>query len=207
MPKTTDFPKPLSKNTFGRTVKPRPAMRDNLAHISKSFFIAGAEREPRVEVKVIRVERKTDGATLRHYEVRLDVSGVRLGERSSPPGMRAKLVKERIPAQRLREYDHVLAGFVPDHLAIEPRPQRLLKAFRRIPLRMDKRKRYNTTIFDPDQRQVFQDTSYPWSAFGRCETNLGPFSGVMIGPRHLLTCNHGIDWTPPPGYDADWLTF
>jgi len=29
----------------------------------------------------------------------------------------------------------------------------------------------------------------------------------MIGPRHVLTCNHGIDWTPPPGFDADWFTF
>ena len=29
----------------------------------------------------------------------------------------------------------------------------------------------------------------------------------MIGPRHILTCNHGIDWTPPPGYAADWLTY
>ena len=121
--------------------------------------------------------------------------------------MRGEALKERIPTERLREYDELLAAFVPDHLAIEPRPQQLLKAFKRIPTHLDKKTRYNTTIFTPDQRQVFQDTSYPWSAFGRCETNLGPFSGVMIGPRHLLTCNHGIDWTPPPGFAADWLTF
>jgi V8-like Glu-specific endopeptidase len=67
--------------------------------------------------------------------------------------------------------------------------------------------RYYTTVFAPDNRQVFQDTSYPWSAMGRCETSTGLFSGAMIGPRHLLTCNHGINWNAPDGFAADWLTF
>jgi hypothetical protein len=128
-----------------------------------------------------------------------------LGERASPPLVKGVVIKKRIPQDQVDEYEEILTPFVPDHLPIDPRPLRLLKPFKRIPSRLDKKTRYNTTVFTSDDRRVFQDTSYPWSAFGRCKTDFGPFSGVMIGPRHLLTCNHGIDWTPPPGFAADWL--
>jgi V8-like Glu-specific endopeptidase len=201
-----DLPKPLSKRAMSRGMRARAAPRGAGGRITRSVFVAG-DKPPQVEARVISIERGTNGGSLQHYEVRVEVNGVRLGERSVAPPLRARPIKERIPRERVRDYEHLLTAFVPDHLAVDPRPQRLLKPHRRIPLRLEKRKRYNTTIFDPEQRQVFRDTSYPWSAFGRCETNFGPFSGVMIGPRHVLTCNHGIDWTPPPGFDADWLTF
>lgn len=200
-------PRPLSRDLFEQALKERPPLRDGLARTAKSIFVAGGEEPPKVSATVIPIRSEVDGPGSYRYEVRLEVDGVRLGERATPPPLRGRPVAEHIPTERLREYDAVLAGFVPDHLAIEARPRRLLRALKRIPARLDRRTRYNTTIFNPEQRQVFQDTSYPWSAFGRCETNLGPFSGVMIGPRHLLTCNHGIDWTPPPGFAADWLTF
>jgi V8-like Glu-specific endopeptidase len=29
----------------------------------------------------------------------------------------------------------------------------------------------------------------------------------MIGPRHMLTVSHVIDWTAPPGFAADWVRF
>jgi len=197
---------PLSRDTIGRFFKARPARRDNLGQIKRSIFVAAGKDDPKVEVEVVRIER-APGEGSAHYEVRFRVDGVRLGERASPPPMQGNAVEDRIPTTKLREFESLLDSFVPNHLAVDPRPRRLLKAVKRIPAQLNKRKRYNTTIFGPDQRQVFQDTSYPWSAFGRCETNFGPFSGVLIGPRHLLTCNHGIDWTPPPGFAADWLTF
>lgn len=198
---------PLSRRTIGRSMKARPALNDTFAQMTNSIFLAGGKDAPKVKTKVIPVERVVNGRKALHYEVRLEVHGVRLGEHASPPPLQGKAIRERVPQEELPKYEELLTAFVPDHLAVDPRPRRLLKAFKRIPERLDKRTRYNTTIFTPDDRQVFQDTSYPWSAFGRCETNLGPFSGVMIGPRHLLTCNHGIDWTPPPGFTADWLTF
>lgn len=200
-------PRPLSRRTISRSLKARPALRGNLAQLTESVFVVGGEEAPEVKTEVIPVERVTDGRKSLHYEIRIEVDGVRLGEHASPPPMRGEATRERIPQEQLREYDELLSAFVPDHLAVDPHPQRLLKAVKRIPKRLDKRTRYNTTVFIPDDRQVFQDTSYPWSAFGRCETNFGPFSGAMIGPRHLLTCNHGIDWTPPEGFAADWLTF
>ncbi|NJP10193.1 MAG: hypothetical protein HC866_12520 [Leptolyngbyaceae cyanobacterium RU_5_1] len=207
MSNKNNFPEPLSRNKIDRAFKARPALSDNLAQIVNSIFVAAGENAPKVSTRVIPIERIIDGQQSLHYEIQIEVDGVRLGERATPPPMQGEALKERIPTERLREYDELLAAFVPDHLAFEPRPQQLLKAFKRIPTHLDKKTRYSTTIFRPDQRQVFQDTSYPWSAFGRCKTNFGPFSGVMIGPRHLLTCNHAIDWTPPPGFAADWLTF
>jgi V8-like Glu-specific endopeptidase len=207
MAKKNKIAKPLSRRPYNQYLKSRPALRDNLAGVTRSIFIVGAENTPEVEAKVVPIDRMVDGEKRRHYEVRLEIRGARLGERSSPLPVKGEAVKESIPTAELAKYEELLSAFVPDHLAIEPRPQHLLRAYTRIPPRLDKKTRYNTTIFNPDERKVFQDTSYPWSAFGRCETNFGPFSGVMIGPRHLLTCNHGIDWTPPPGFAADWLTF
>jgi V8-like Glu-specific endopeptidase len=170
-------------------------------------FVAGENKPPSVTTKVIPVECVTDGRKSVHYEIRLDVEGARLGEHASPPPVRGEAVRKHVPEVQLPAYDKLLTAFVPGHLAFDPRPQRLLKAYKRIPERLDRRTRYNTTVFAPDLRQVFQDTNYPWSAFGRCETSIGPFSGVLIGPRHVLTCNHGIDWTAPPGFAASWLRF
>jgi V8-like Glu-specific endopeptidase len=199
--------KPLSRRTLGKSFKARAARSDNLLDATKSIFVAGGDEPPKVRTKVIPVDRVMNGRKTRAYEIRLDIDGVRLGAHASPPPMRGVPVRRRIAERDLPKYAELLEAWVPDHLAVEPRPQHLLKAIRRIPARVNRRTRYNTTVFNPENRQVFQDTSYPWGAFGRCETNLGPFSGCMIGPRHLLTCNHGVDWTPPPGYAADWLTF
>jgi V8-like Glu-specific endopeptidase len=201
-------PKPLSRRTVSRWSKARPALSDNTGEITRSFFVAGDDgKPPDVRTEIVPVDRLVDGQRIRHFELRVRVDGVRLGERAMPPPIAGRPVEERIDPAELDRYDELLRGFVPDHLAVEPRPRLLLEPFRRIPTRLERKTRYNTTVFTPDDRTVFQDTSYPWSGFGRCETNFGPFSGAMIGPRHLLTCNHGIDWTPPPGYAADWLTF
>ena len=67
--------------------------------------------------------------------------------------------------------------------------------------------RIATTIFGADNRRAFRDTAYPWSTIGLVQTNRGSGSGVMIGPRHLLTVSHVIDWTAPPGFVADWVRF
>lgn len=203
----SDSPKPLSRRDHDQSLKARDALRDNLSQVARSWFVAGAERLPEVKTKVVPVERVIEGRKSFHYQVRIEVDGVRLGVRASPPPLQGTAIATHVPREKLRDYEKVLSGFIPDHLALDPHPRRLVKAIKRIPDHLDKKKRYNTTVFSPDERRVFQDTSYPWSAFGRCETNFGPFSGVLIGPRHLLTCNHGIDWTPPPGFAADWLTF
>lgn len=61
------------------------------------------------------------------------------------------------------------------------------------------------TIFGADGRKVYYSTAYPWRCVGRVESSLGFGSGVMIGPRHLLTCAHIVDWLP--GNVTGWLKF
>ena len=51
-----------------------------------------------------------------------------------------------------------------------------------------------TTIFGPDNRYIFLDTAFPWCTTGRVDTPGGQASGTMVGPRHLLTCSHTIQW-------------
>jgi V8-like Glu-specific endopeptidase len=58
-----------------------------------------------------------------------------------------------------------------------------------------------TTIFNPDGRRAYYDENYPWRCLVRITTPRGwSGSGVLIGPRHVLTASHCVDWTP------GWLT-
>jgi V8-like Glu-specific endopeptidase len=195
---------PLSQDELTEYYKERPAIRSSLGSISKTFFIAGNGEPPRVETRIHRTEVQLDDGTTR-YELRVDVDGVELGARTKVSGLNRIGVRGPVGDPPLDS--ELLSAFVPDHLAFDLRPKKRVRPHIRIPRELEDGIRYNTTIFGDEDRDVFRDTSYPWGAFGRCETNFGPFSGVMIGPRHILTCNHGVDWTPPPGYDADWLTF
>ena len=195
---------PLPDDELGRSFESRAALSSDLGLLTQSVFVTGTPDGLNVEARVVPVEREHEEFGAQAFEVRLEISGVRLGVRAARPGLTTIEVKERIEEEG---HEDVLAAFVPDHLGFDLAPQRLVDVHSRIPAFLDPEVRYNTTIFGVDDRQVFRDTTYPWSAIGRCETNFGPFSGVMIGPRHMLTCNHGIDWTPPPGFDADWLAF
>jgi V8-like Glu-specific endopeptidase len=60
------------------------------------------------------------------------------------------------------------------------------------------------TVYPPDGRSVFKDTTYPWRACGRVTTNTGQGAGALVGPRHVLTASHVVGWTDS---DAGWLLF
>lgn len=49
-------------------------------------------------------------------------------------------------------------------------------------------------IWGADERRVYNDTNYPWGCVCRILSAGGQGSGVLVGPRHVLTASHVVDW-------------
>lgn len=180
----------------------RGPRKETPIHIERRFHVA-ADREPEISCRLERVDLG-DGQL--HWEVIVDIAGLRAGGRARPGALRGKATRIEERQTSEEELHEQLLGHVPDHLGFNARPLELVKSVKRIrPL--DAEPRIATTIFGADNRRAFLDTSYPWSTIGLVETNRGSGSGVMIGPRHLLTVSHVIDWTAPEGFAADWVRF
>lgn len=126
--------------------------------------------------------------------------------RSYPKGTEAVGVPYSAKAtdEGVTETDH----FYPPFSDLDYTPQQEPKKFRR-PKFIDRDTLNQNgalkTIFGTDDRKVFYSTAYPWRCVGRVERPLGFGSGVMIGPRHLLTCSHIIDWQP--NNTTGWIKF
>ncbi|WP_153398731.1 trypsin-like serine peptidase [Chryseobacterium vaccae] len=126
--------------------------------------------------------------------------------RTYPKGMKTvgMTMDEKKSGEQQLETDH----FYPVHAdfeyqpKLEPKKNRKPKFIERETFEAVEGAR---TIFGPDQRRVFNSTAYPWRCVGRVESPLGTGSGVMIGPRHLLTCSHIVDWQP--NNNTGWLKF
>lgn len=56
---------------------------------------------------------------------------------------------------------------------------------------------FATGVYPPDGRSIYADFSYPWTCVAKVLNRPGFGSGVMVGPRHVLTASHVIDWTGP----------
>ena len=94
-----------------------------------------------------------------------------------------------------------LDGFIPDHLAVNPvkpalDPRFALRPFFVPGAELGPNEFQATTIFAPDQREVFSDTSFPWCTTGRVSVGVGWGSGTLVGPRHLLCASHMMTWNP-----------
>jgi V8-like Glu-specific endopeptidase len=194
--------RPVPFKDLDHHFKPRPARKETPISIERRFHVA-ANREPKVTTRTQRVDRG-DGQF--SWEVIVEVEGSRVGTRALPPALKgeaSRIVKRKTSEDELAKH---LTAFVPDHLGFNATPLQQVKSVQRIPRPMAER-RVATTVFGTDNRRAFQDTSYPWSTAGLVQTNRGAGSGVMIGPRHLLTVSHVIDWTAPAGFAADWVRF
>jgi V8-like Glu-specific endopeptidase len=120
-----------------------------------------------------------------------------------------------LPARRVDEYSEPgvaqrLAGYRPEGapiLGVRP----LMDPDLEVPPRIasvsnDPSVRRATTVFAPEDRKVFSDTTFPWRTLGRVDTAGGFSSGVLVGPRHVLTASHAIPWGAA-GAGAGWLRF
>lgn len=207
---------PLQPEEVREQIKDQEARRPlDEAQVDLSLMIPTAG-QPRIETafearaKLDKAEAYLDKAEA--YELRLRVGNFKLGEHAFPPALEVAGLEPLGNKSRTFSEPLQTEGFFPDHLALRTTPGRLPKELRTPPFiraypSADDRKRGNqaTTIFPPDNRFTFNDTSYPWSTCGRVDTPLGFGSGVMVGPRHLLTVSHVIQWND--NNTAGWVQF
>ncbi|HNP83418.1 MAG TPA: hypothetical protein PKN47_18300 [Nitrospira sp.] len=136
--------------------------------------------------------------------------GAKLGEYAFPPSIPTRKYSDSRKLMKEVDYPEALTGLLPDHLDLKLTPNAVPRSMR-APARIDslvKLRRgmvHATTVFRPDDRRVFQDTAFPWCTTGRVDSPNGTGSGVMIGPRHLLTVSHIIQWNSDK--TAGWVKF
>lgn len=139
------------------------------------------------------------------------VKNFKLGQHVFPPNIESKEVPTLFGKSSQSAKPLVSDPFLPDHLALQAMPDRLpskLKtpAFTRATAEKgDKYGNLATTVFPPDNRLVFSNTNYPWCTCGRVDSPVGAGSGVLVGPRHLLTASHMIQWNADGS--AGWVQF
>ena len=197
---------PLRPEQVREMIKPRAAVAPKPITIRHHLQVAGTDEAPEAHVKVLR--RGPHGghaSSLFDYDITVEVNGVRVDQRAQPGAVEVRTFRRRElrSAQAVPTQPH--DPFIPDHLTMTSFPEPIGSP-RPAPARaVDPQRRVPTTVFSPDERKVYQDTAYPWGTIGRVESPRGVGSGVMVGPRHLLTVSHIVDWHVPSG--AGWLRF
>jgi V8-like Glu-specific endopeptidase len=154
--------------------------------------------------KVLRTRRSLKESML-EITFEAPARAPRPGIRVFPTPIGGTLVKlptrPRLKASIANVDESKLVGFLPDHLTLNPQKPLMDKRFKRdkffdLMKKLKKGEYMATTIFPPDQRFVFSDTSFPWCTTGKVDTGGGWGSGVLIGPRHLLCASHMMTWNP-----------
>lgn len=57
-------------------------------------------------------------------------------------------------------------------------------------------------VLGRDDRRTYSDTSYPWGCVCKVITSAGSGSGIIVGPRHVLTASHVINWAASGGVNG-----
>lgn len=162
-------------------------------------LIASLEPNQSREVKVVENEGRVEVVAKRKLSE----------EDFSPCPVKTVLLNEKA-LQTVELRTENLEGFRPEHLAFRALPLRLRKDVAMVPHFQNRAEGGDNfgmpgTVFPPDTRKVFSDKVFPFSTCGRIQTRFGWGSGVMVGPRHMATANHVINWGT--GYTADYLKF
>jgi V8-like Glu-specific endopeptidase len=195
------YPKPLT----AAQVKRLKALRPEADPPKRVTLNLNTFRLPEgVKATIARVEGSTDV-----FRVEVDLPGNALGRRA--PFDRIPTIK--LDAGKLKEsvLDSIEPeGLRPAYLPVDflPTKLKLTLADRARPpsdFKFPKGVDRPTNVFPPDQRFIFQDTSFPWCTVGRVDTPLGVCTGCTIGPRLLLTANHNIQFNADG--TAGWVRF
>jgi len=160
-------------------------------------FDVRAVSEDAPPVVMTRLVRGHDCGKGAGWQVELSVEGAQF-QPSRPEALEIVQIHRSLLA---RDAITSLAASLPEvERRIAVRPQ-LRKLPERYTIRFGDLRYEPTTIFNPDGRRAYYDESYPWRCLVRITTPRGwSGSGVLIGPRHVVTASHCVDWTP------GWMT-
>jgi V8-like Glu-specific endopeptidase len=64
-----------------------------------------------------------------------------------------------------------------------------------------------SAIFYPDNRQVFEDSRFPFSLVGKVRTAVSTSCGTVVGPRHVLVASSCVNWTRDQNGNIGWMSF
>jgi V8-like Glu-specific endopeptidase len=124
---------------------------------------------------------------------RVDLTTSLTQEPAQPPVAEIHVAKRpRRPSRAARDE----SGHRPAWVEMRPEPRRA-KQPRAVQVRRGDQRLDPLAVSPPDGRSTYFDTSYPWGSVCRVQTNVGFGSGVLIGPRHVLTASHVLDWSNP----------
>ena len=205
-------PKPVLSKDVTAQVPSKNAIRkfDYESDVEFNLFLPTTEKP---QVDFIREENNA----------KIKVTNFKLGQHTFPPNIRSVGVPSLGKNVRTLTEPPITTASLPDHLDLKPVPSEIPKELRTPPFfkvqpsqtekignqptasNQTTTGNQATTVFLPDDRRVFSDTSYPWSTIGRVDTPLGSGTGVMVGPKHMLTVSHVIQWLD--NNQAGWVQF
>jgi V8-like Glu-specific endopeptidase len=146
------------------------------------------------EVTAKRVKGRRPAVTL---EARPDVAGSIV----EPPPIRAEKITARTVRGVSTDDESRTAGVYPAHLPLRYAPKLVEKVRTR---KIREGNDLPNSVFAPDSRYIFKDTSFPWCTAGRVQTPNGSGTGTMIGRRLMVTASHLMQWTATA---AGWVKF
>jgi V8-like Glu-specific endopeptidase len=212
-PTPTEPPPPFLLDELIDKVRPRGPMETLEDAVIQLSVMLPAGAEPRVDVSISEDPDASTGtaAGTGAFEAKLSIAAPLLGTHAFPGTIEARKPDQE-PATGAEGQYGELKPHQPRHLGLRPVP-RPVPPHLRVPTRaapgvvpeLPPGMHLATTVFAPDDRYTFYDTNYPWSTIGRVETPGGVASGAMVGPRHVVTVSHTIQWNADGS--AGWVRF
>jgi hypothetical protein len=175
-----------------------PIPSETRALLGSYVIEAASVRPPDVRTQITPVEEERPDGVAR-YRLDVEIQGARMPMKKYLPGSEARAGNADKGARR--SFTGVDLGFRPSFTNLRMTPQRLPES----PAGLLEQ------VAQPDERYFpFEDTTFPWCTFGRVTTERtfpgfpSWATGVMVGPRHVLTNNRILKWSAQgPG----WLVF
>jgi hypothetical protein len=178
-------PDVLDRLPVDRATSPPPADR---IPVETAFFTVAGQATPSITAGLTRVASGRSGST---WRLDVDVGGAEPAPGYAPA---AQLRAVALPTRRRRRPSRTARPFRPPWADLEFHPKAVRPARRTTAMRHGDEELAPLSVFPPDLRQVYQLSTYPWRCVCRVSSGGALGSGVLIGPRHLLTASHVIDW-------------